>query len=495
MLSKLNTIPLNFHQSIDNIDDYDAIITIIDHEENLSDQPYAEALLHRYRRMKEVIAAHQEGKNKKSKHEAWSTVLPNKLGSKQIIVNNIKGKDVVKWLKKLSNCLSDIKIKDCQKIALNLVNSDDKTAQEALRVLLAHLQNMPNYSQNHKPVQVEIDVIGDYYESDFIDVLAKHTGNALARYLTILPSNYLTPEIYIEALEQLAHEQGWAYDYFDKKDLQEMGAGAFSAVARASDMAGIVKLSYKAANACKLITLVGKGVCFDTGGVSLKQPQYMEGMNDDMMGSAVALGSFAALSMLQVPYDINCYLAITRNNIGEHAFVPNEVVTALNGKTIEVIDTDAEGRMILADTLVLASREKPDILIDFATLTGAAVRALGTQYSAIFSNHYDWYAKLIECGIESGEKVWPFPMDNSFMEGLKSDIADLKQCAVIGNADHILAAKFLQQFVDKNIRWLHVDLASCKNKNGLGAIPTEVTGVGVWFAIEALNGLPDQKEN
>lgn len=263
-----------------------------------------------------------------------------------------------------------------------------------------------------------------------------------------------------------------------------MGAGAFSAVARASEVAGIVQLTYTPKEYNKSISLVGKGICFDTGGVSLKQPQYMCGMNDDMMGSAVAVGSLLSLSLLQVPYQVHCYLAITNNNIGERAFLPNEVVTALNGKTIEVVATDAEGRMALSDALCLASQDKPELIIDYATLTGAAVRSLGTEYSAIFSNNYDWQPNLVKYGAKCAEKVWPFPMDKHYLKALDSDIADLKQCYVTGNADHILAAKFLQQFVGKDIRWLHMDLASCRHKEGLAPIPTEISGVGVWYTCE-----------
>ncbi|WP_018300773.1 M17 family metallopeptidase [Fangia hongkongensis] len=476
MLQALTGPRLNFIHSIEDHEQYDLIIAANNQENSLQSLPFGDVLIERI-----------QANNIKLK-KGYLSSLPNRKGTQIILVENTDNKDVYIWLSQLSKLLSKIDLIGAKKIALFLEDASEKTANQIVRTILAHTHNMPNYQRKPDTIKVDIDIIGDYVEADFLEVLAKDKGNALARYLTILPTNYLTPEIYIDEVKKLAQSENWQCEVYDKNALKEMGAGAFSAVANASDHAAIVKLSYfpEDQSSKQLISFVGKGVCFDTGGVSIKPPQYMHGMNDDMMGSAVALGTFLALSMQQVPIKMECYLAITQNNIDKDAFLPNEVVRALNGKTIEVVDTDAEGRMALADALVLACRSKPDLLIDYATLTGAAVRALGTEYAAIFSNHYDWQDKLVNYGINSGEKVWPFPMDKHYLNELKSEVADLKQCNVTGNADHILAAKFLQQFVNKEVRWLHMDLASCKHKGGLGAIPTEVSGVGVWFSSELI---------
>jgi len=474
MLDVLSPSRLNFTTELDMSMHYDLIIAVADGESQWSDIPFGPLI---YRRKQTF-----EPKSKKG----YFTQLPNDLGTHVIVKKNIDQTDLYRWLKDLSNLLKKLNINDVKRIAVLTKYADDDTVAAVLRALLAHTQEMPNFKVKQKARQVEIDVIGDYAENDFLEVLAKHKGNALARYLTILPSNYLTPEIYIERLQKIAQNEDWEFSYYNKEKLNEMGAGAFSAVALASDVAGIVKLSYIPQEYEKTIALVGKGVCFDTGGVSLKQPQYMFGMNDDMMGSAVAVGSLLSLSMQQAPYKVDCYLAITQNNVDKNAFLPNDVVSALNGKTIEIVDTDAEGRLILADTLCLASKHKPDLLIDYATLTGAAVRALGTEYSAIFSNCYDWQQALVKYGTLCAEKVWPFPMDKDYLESLKSEVADLKQCQVTGNADHILAAKFLQQFVAKDVRWLHMDLSSCKHEGGLAPMPTDVSGVGVWFTNELI---------
>ncbi len=212
----------------------------------------------------------------------------------------------------------------------------------------------------------------------------------------------------------------------------------------------------------------------------------MFGMHEDMQGSAVALGTFLALTNLKVNFPIECWLALAMNHIGPKAYKQNDVVTACEGTNIEIVHTDAEGRMVLADTLALASKTKPGLIIDYATLTGACVYSLGTAYSGVFSNREDYLTTLIEAGKDSGERVWPFPLDDDYDEGLKSDIADVKQCSLEGDADHILASRFLKRFVTNDVPWVHVDLASSNRKGGLAHIPTNTTGFGVRFTLNLL---------
>jgi leucyl aminopeptidase len=162
------------------------------------------------------------------------------------------------------------------------------------------------------------------------------------------------------------------------------------------------------------------------------------------------------------------------------------MITAANGKTIQAIHTDAEGRMALADTLTLAAREKPALLIDYATLTGACINAITPRYSGVFSNRQKLHPVLKKTGIECGERVWPFPMGKEFLEELKSDSADLKQCSPSAGGDHILAATFLNEFVDKAIPWVHIDLSACMRKGGLAHIPTDISGFGVRFTMSLI---------
>jgi leucyl aminopeptidase len=194
--------------------------------------------------------------------------------------------------------------------------------------------------------------------------------------------------------------------------------------------------------------------------------------------------------LLEVPYAVDAWLAVTPNCISATAYKPQDVVRAVNGTTIQVIHTDAEGRMILADTLALAGRDRPHLIIDYATLTGACVAALTDRYSGTFSNRAAANSLLIEAGVASGERVWPFPMDEDFDELLKSGVADVKQCSPETEGDHILAARFLSKFVPREIPWIHVDLSAGQHKDGLAHIPSEITGFGVRLTLQLLKAYP-----
>lgn len=172
--------------------------------------------------------------------------------------------------------------------------------------------------------------------------------------------------------------------------------------------------------------------------------------------------------------------------IGPAAYKPNDVVKTMKGKTIEVIDSDAEGRMVLSDTLWLAGTHKPDLMMDFATLTGACLRAIGTNYSGAYTNRSEWYSKIIEAGRESGERVWPFPNDKDYGRCLKSEVADIKQCRVTGGSDHIEAGYFLNEFVPETIPWVHVDLSAAESDEGLAHVETKLTGFGPRFVTSFL---------
>ncbi len=338
-----------------------------------------------------------------------------------------------------------------------------------------------------KPLQ-KIALYGHQSSDAYQGLRSIAAGNTLCRELTMLPANELTPALYRERVRKLAREEGWKCEEYDLKKLRKLGAGAFIAVAQGSDddEAAIVRLSHRHPQAKKTIALVGKGICFDTGGHNLKPARYMHGMHEDMNGSAVALGLLLAASWANLPLNLEVWLAIAQNHISPKAYKQNEVVTALNGTSIEIIHTDAEGRMVLADTLTLASREKPDALLDFATLTGSMATALGARYSGIFSNRDDLLAAALAAGKTSGERVNAFPLDADYEEGLDSDIADIKQCTLDGEADHILAARFLLRFIENDTPWLHMDLSASNCKGGLGAVASDVTGFGVGWGMALL---------
>jgi leucyl aminopeptidase len=363
--------------------------------------------------------------------------------------------------------------------------------QAMTAAMLASVCPMPSFkSEDEKPAALNrIDIYGLEERVELAPVQAEIAGNHLARWLSALPPNELTPTSYRKFVKQLASKEGWTMKFLGSKALARERAGAFLAVSQGSpvDDAGILHLSYRPGKrGGRKLALVGKGICFDTGGVNVKPARYMNGMHEDMQGSAVALGTLLALTRLDFDHPVDCWLALAENHIGSRAYKPNDVVIASNGTSIEVKHTDAEGRMVLADTLALASKGKPYLMIDYATLTGACIYSLSSRYSGVFSNRDALHGPLTTAGRDSGERVWPFPLDKDFDESLKSTIADTLQCTLEGDADHILAARFLNRFVDKKINWVHVDLAASNHKGGLGHIPTDTTGFGVRYTLNLL---------
>lgn len=347
---------------------------------------------------------------------------------------------------------------------------------------------LPQYKDKPPTASVRsIRVLGIAEKLDLRRTNAEANGNNLARWLTAMPPNKLNAVNYADILKALAKQYGWQHKKYTTRELEKLGAGAFLAVAQGNDndSASIVRLRYRpgASTATPELSLVGKGIIFDTGGTNLKPFTSMLDMHGDMQGSAVAIGTFLAITELELPIAVDCWLAITENRTGPNAYKSQDVVTALNGKTIQTIHTDAEGRMVLADTLTLASQEKPTLVIDYATLTGAVINAITTRYSGVFTNRPKWHPRLKRTGHECGERVWPFPIGSEFLEDLKSDVADLQQCSVKNSGDHILAGSFLAEFVEHNTPWVHVDLAASNSKGGLGHVPTEVTGFGVRYTM------------
>jgi len=364
--------------------------------------------------------------------------------------------------------------------------------QEALyAALAAHGFSLP--SDKSQPAArkalARIDAYGDSpIERARAERMAE--ANNLVRHLTSLPPNVLDAGTYRRLLGTLARRNGLTLRWFSESALARLGAGAFLAVSRGNARrdAGIAHLSYaprsrRGSKARPDLALVGKGVLFDTGGTNLKPHKYMLDMHTDMAGSAVALATIVAAAQLRVPAAIDAWLAITENNIGPKSYRPQEVVRALNGTTIQVIHSDAEGRMALADTLSLAARRKPRAMLDFATLTGACVYALTERMSGLLATDEALAKRALAASAASGERLWQFPLPDDFDTDLESTTADIAQCALEGKGDHILATRFLKRFVPGDIPWAHVDLSSATRRGGLAHVPTEITGFGARFAL------------
>lgn len=313
----------------------------------------------------------------------------------------------------------------------------------------------------------------------------------LVRILTIFPANTLTLDRYTDLLTEIAADDPQlSLHLWHNEALTAAGAGCIVAVGRAANQPPrIASLCYNPAQATsQTVAVVGKGIVFDTGGLSLKPSKYMLGMHDDMSGSAVAAAAAWAAAKLKLPYAVHAYLGLAENAIGPDAYRPGDILTAMNGKTIEVIDTDAEGRLVLADTLVLAQQEsRPDLMLDFATLTGSAVRALGEIASAVFGNREDLFPLAVQVGYETGDRVWAFPNWPDYGDALESKVADLRQCSPEAGPDMLHATSFLNEFVAPEVPWLHVDMASVRNDDGLGATPGGYTGFGPRFGLALID--------
>ena len=361
--------------------------------------------------------------------------------------------------------------------------------QEALcAALLAQLFELPSSKSGPAKVAVRrrIEVCGES-TLPLRRVRATAEANNLVRYLVALPPDQLDARGYRQLLARLARRHNLRLRWHDERALAKAGAGAFLAVCRGNARrdAGIAQLTYTPARtrgkatAPPDVALVGKGILFDTGGTNLKPHRSMLDMHTDMAGSAVAVATLCALATLKAPFSVDTWLAISENSIGPSAYRPQEIVRAANGTTIQVIHTDAEGRMVLADTLALAARRKPRLLIDFATLTGACVHALTERMSGVFANDEALLEAAVAAGRASGERLWPFPMPEDFDTDIESSVADVAQCAVDGKGDHILATRFLRRFVPETVRWAHIDLSSATRRGGLAHVTTEITGFGV----------------
>jgi leucyl aminopeptidase len=283
----------------------------------------------------------------------------------------------------------------------------------------------------------------------------------LARDMVNEPGNYMTPTIMAEIASRVADTYGLEIDIFEKEQVQEMGMGAFLAVSRASvQPPKFIVLNYKGGKSGATdIALVGKGITFDTGGISLKSNESMvdQDMKGDMAGGAAVIAAMTAIARLKPKINVLAVVAATENMPGGNALKPQDIVTAMNGKTIEITSTDAEGRLTLADALSYARQQDSRLLIDIATLTGAVQAALGDACSGGFTNNQEFLDRVIAAGDEAGERIWQLPMYEEYKDQNKSEVADIKNTG--GKlAGAITAAQFLSEFVG-DTRWVHLDIA------------------------------------
>jgi leucyl aminopeptidase len=284
-----------------------------------------------------------------------------------------------------------------------------------------------------------------------------------ARDLANAPPNELTPEGLADRAAEVAAAGSprVSVEAPDLDEIRALGMGAFAAVAQAShNPARLIVMRYDPPEPLGevVLGLVGKAVTFDTGGISLKKPTYMEDMKGDMAGGGSVIAALGALAELECPLRVVGVVGATENAIGGGGYRPGDILTAMNGKTIEIINTDAEGRLVLADCLPYARQLGATHLVDFATLTGAMERALGDFYAGVFANDADWRTLVVESGEASGDHAWPWPLHSRYRRYVDSDYADMKNSNIRSQGIPVLAAEFLHEFAGEG-PWAHIDMA------------------------------------
>jgi leucyl aminopeptidase len=324
----------------------------------------------------------------------------------------------------------------------------------------------------------------------FAAAKAAANGIEFARELGNLPPNVATPTRLGEEAKKLAKAHGLQCEVLGPKEIAKLGMGSFLAVAQGSEQPPrFIVLTYQGAAAGDApIVLVGKGITFDSGGISIKPSQDMDEMKFDMGGAASVLGTFRALGELKPPINVIGLVPTCENMPDGRAVKPGDIVTSLSGQTIEILNTDAEGRLILCDALTYAERFKPRAVIDIATLTGACVVALGHVRSGLFASDDDLAQALLDAGDAALDPCWRLPLDDEYAEGLKSNFADVANVA--GRAGGAVnAAKFLQRFAGK-YPWAHLDVAGTAWKSGAAKGSTgRPVGLLLEFLLGQLSGV------
>jgi len=350
-------------------------------------------------------------------------------------------------------------------ISLPVFNNDPAATAQAITegiVLALHQDNRFKSEPDDKGAKLEqVDLLGlGGQEAAITKAQAICTGVILARELVAAPANVVTPVSMAQTAEEIASQYGLALEILEREECEKLGMGAFLGVAQASDMPPkFIHLTYKPEGTPKRkLAIVGKGLTFDSGGLNIKGAgSGIETMKMDMGGAAATLGAAKAIGQLKPNVEVHFVSAVTENMISGQAMHPGDILTASNGKTIEVNNTDAEGRLTLADALVFTEKLGVDAIVDLATLTGACIIALGNDIGGLWATDEGVANELKAASEAAGEKFWQMPMEEKYFEGLKSPIADMKNTGPRPGGS-ITAALFLKQFV-KETPWAHLDIA------------------------------------
>ena len=338
---------------------------------------------------------------------------------------------------------------------------------------------------------ISINVIGSYNKISKQDQLrfkALEEGTFFARDLVSEPGNILHPDEYAKRLNSLK-KFGLEVNIYDDKKLKKLGMNALLGVGQGSIRGSyLVTMEWNGAkNNSKPLAFVGKGVCFDTGGISLKPAKFMEDMTYDMAGSATVVGLMKNLAVRKAKINAVGVVGLVENMPGGNAQRPGDIVKSYSGKTIEILNTDAEGRLVLADALTFTEKKfKPEFMVDLATLTGAIIVSLGSEYAGLFSNNDNLSKQLIEAGEKVDEKLWRMPLHEKFDKLINSKNADMQNINYVGGAGSTTAAQFLQRFILNKTPWAQLDIAGMAYSKYGGALNS---GGATGFGVRLLNQL------
>jgi len=348
--------------------------------------------------------------------------------------------------------------------------------------------NMNGYTQAMlKPqktkLKTTLSLVGKVDAKLLAEAKAEAEVQLWAMTLVDLPPERKTPEIIAAKTREMAKKYGLQCEVWNKDHIVKAGMNALYAVGRGSvNPPVLIILHYKGKPDSEQTdaVFVGKGITFDTGGISIKPSDNLHYMKSDMAGAAAALGAVQLAARLKLPINVSAVVPSAENSVGANALLPGEVIKSYSGKTIEIINTDAEGRLVLADAIAWVKKTiDPAVMIDLATLTGSAVRALGYEAAALYSDNEKLRNLLYDCGQETGEKLWPMPLWKDYDYYLHSDVADVANLPSIPLAGTIAAAKFLQVFTDKHSAWAHIDMPGVAFRDSPFFKTKSATGYGV----------------
>ena len=410
------------------------------------------------------------------------------------IKKNLKNSDIENLGAELYKKINHGKNSEYFVISDSVVGNNDNLLGHFLHGLKLKSYEFSKYKTKKDTRIISINILGNKHKPSIQDQLkftALEEGTFFARDLVSEPGNILHPDEYAKRLNSLKKD-GLKVNIYDKKKLTKLGMYALLGVGQGSIRGSyLVTLEWNGAkNNSKPLAFVGKGVCFDTGGYSLKPARFMEDMTYDMAGSATVVGLMKSFALRKAKINAVGVVGLVENMVSGNAQRPGDIVKSYSGKTIEILNTDAEGRLVLADALTFTEEKyKPKFIVDLATLTGAIIVCLGSEYAGLFSNDDKLSKQIFNAGEKVEEKVWRMPLHKNYDKLMNSKNADVQNINYVGGAGSTTAAQFLQRFILNKTPWAHLDIAGMAFSKYGGALNS---GGATGFGVRLLNQLVEE---